>query len=63
MITAIEKITDKKINTNYGQSRIGDPHTLVANIEKAQTILNWKPNCSELKTILTSTQLFFEQKK
>lgn len=46
IINLCEKVTNKKIKFNIKSRRAGDPHTLVANANNAEKLLNWKPHIS-----------------
>ena len=52
IIKTIEEITKKNIKLEFKPRRFGDPATLIANNEKIKSNLNWKPNYSDLKTII-----------
>ena len=52
IIKTIEEITKKNIKLEFKPRRSGDPATLIANNEKIKSNLNWKPNYSDLKTII-----------
>jgi UDP-glucose-4-epimerase GalE len=54
----IEEITGTKINTIDTPRRIGDPPVLIADISKANEILGWKPENSNLETIITSALIW-----
>jgi len=43
MIQAGEKVFRRKLNYTIGDKRIGDASTIYSNINKAKTVLNWKP--------------------
>ncbi len=52
-ITAsIERVTGKVVPASKHPRRAGDPPALVANSTKAQTVLNWKPEHSDVETIV-----------
>lgn len=46
VITAIEQVTGRNINLKIGNRRLGDPPSLVADFQKAQQELGWKPSYS-----------------
>ncbi len=58
MIEAIEKVCQTKITTTFEKRRPGDPAILVADAAKAATILQWKPQFSDLDFILHSAYAF-----
>lgn len=52
IINEIEKQTNQKIHVNIAPRRPGDPDKLIANPQKANSILNWNPTYSDLQTII-----------
>jgi len=54
LINTTERVLDKSINFQYDIRRIGDPPSLVANAEKAEKILGWKPERNLEQIILDS---------
>jgi UDP-glucose 4-epimerase len=46
------EITGRNIPEQLVTRRPGDPASLVADATKAQTVLGWKPECSDLETIV-----------
>jgi len=54
VIQAVEKITGNKIHVNICPSRSVDPCILVADINKAKSLLSWKPEYSVLDKIIKS---------
>ena len=54
VIKEAEKVSSKKIDFKYTARREGDPENLYSISNKAKTIINWKPEHSDLKTILKS---------
>jgi len=52
VIRMTEKITGLKVPVKIGTRRAGDPPRLVAQAQKAQKVLGWKPRHSKLETIL-----------
>lgn len=53
MISSLESIYNKKMIIKYEPRRPGDPAVLLADSTKAKTILNWTPNHSEIKKIIS----------
>lgn len=53
VIDCVEKVTGKKLVVKLGDRRPGDPPILVGSSQKAQEILGWQPQYSELETIVT----------
>ena len=58
MIHAVEEVTGKKVPYLIGPRREGDPPALVANSDKLQGKLGWKPTRSDLKTIVSDAWKF-----
>jgi len=52
VIDTVEKVTGKDIQRQIGSRRGGDPAKLVASSEKAKTILGWKPEFTDLESII-----------
>jgi len=52
VITAVEKVTVKKVKYNIQRRREGDPAILVANSDKLKQKLNWRPEFTELEQII-----------
>ncbi len=46
VINMVEKITEKKVNYQFGERRSGDPAVLVADSRLAYDVLNWKTTYS-----------------
>lgn len=63
LVSAMEKIVNKKINTVVTERRSGDPHTLVASSQKIREVLGWTPKYSDLPTILETALSFYKNKK
>lgn len=53
MIEAARKVTGHNIPVRISERRSGDPATLIASSEKAQNVLGWIPQFSDVDTILT----------
>lgn len=58
VLNEIETITKQKITRVNAPAREGDPAVLIADSTKAQRVLNWKPQHSDLPTIIKSTYQF-----
>ena len=52
IINLLEKISGEKMKIEFCQRRKGDPSCLYADISKAQKILHWQPEFSNLNNIL-----------
>jgi UDP-glucose 4-epimerase len=55
VINSIEKVTQKKLSVTNSTRRPGDPPILVADSTKAQRELNWKPQLSDIDTMVEHT--------
>jgi UDP-glucose 4-epimerase len=54
VIQTARQLTNHQIPTRIEPARPGDPSRLVANAELARTVLNWKPQYPDLKSIVKS---------
>jgi UDP-glucose 4-epimerase len=52
LVQAVEKVTGKKLNIQISPRRFGDPAAIYANASKAKEILGWKPEYSDIETII-----------
>jgi len=57
IISICEKVTNKNLNLNISNRRIGDPAILIASNSQAKEILNWEPKY-EIKDIIESAWMF-----
>ena len=55
VIKMTNKVSGKEINYEIVKRRAGDPAELYASSNLAYDTLNWKPTCSDLKTLIEST--------
>ena len=55
VIKMTKRISAKEINYEIAERRAGDPPELYASSDLAYDTLNWKPTCSDLKTLIEST--------
>jgi UDP-glucose 4-epimerase len=53
VVSAVEKVTGRKVPTHMGPRRAGDPAELVADPSRAEKLLNWKAKRS-LEQIIAS---------
>jgi UDP-glucose 4-epimerase len=58
MISSVEKVTGKKVNSIVQGRRQGDPSHLVADASKAERVLRWKPVKSDPDTLVRSAWLW-----
>lgn len=54
IINKVEDYTQKKIPVKHGNRREGDPHSLIASSKKIESILGWKPQYTDLESIIDS---------
>lgn len=54
LISAVEKVTGKKVPLKICERRAGDPPVLVADNSKAVNVLGWKPVHSDIENIVQS---------
>ena len=54
VITAVEEVTGQRISTRMAKRRPGDPAILCASPEKLKRDLGWKPQSSDLRSIVRS---------
>lgn len=52
MLEAARKVTGKEIPAKIAPRRAGDPATLIAASDKAKEVLGWKPQYTDVKTII-----------
>ncbi|MBX5494026.1 MAG: UDP-glucose 4-epimerase GalE [Bryobacteraceae bacterium] len=62
VIRAVEEVTGRKVPYEIGPRRPGDAAVLVANADKLRTVLGWRPQYSDLRTII-ETAWEFEKKR
>jgi len=53
VISTTNEITNKEIKIIYGDRRVGDPPILIADATKIKKAMNWSPEFSDLKTIIS----------
>ena len=63
VIDSVKKISEKDIQIEYVDRRIGDPAILVGSAEKAKNVLGWVPEHSELDNILKTAWNWQKQLK
>lgn len=54
IIDAAQKVTGRKIKTELGTRRAGDPARLIASGQKARRILNWSPQFDDVEKIIAT---------
>jgi UDP-glucose 4-epimerase len=63
VLTAVERVTGKKVPFEMGPRREGDPPSLVADSTKLQTKLGWKPKRADLDRIVADAWEFAQTLK
>jgi len=59
IVEIAKKVTNKNLKYSIVGKREGDPDILTCNIEKAQTILNWKPEHSDIQKLISDANSFY----
>lgn len=54
VVEEAQAVADLPIRIREAERREGDPAVLVASNDKARAVLGWRPECSELRTILAT---------
>lgn len=52
IVDTTKAVTEVDFAVKYGERRAGDPGTLIASSQKAQTVLGWKPTHSDVKQVI-----------
>jgi len=63
VLSAVERVTGKKVPFEMGPRREGDPASLVADSTKLQTQLGWKPKRADLDRIVSDAWQFAQMSK
>ncbi len=58
IVLAFQKVTGATLEIQEFERRLGDPAILVADCEKIRRVLNWKPQRSDIQTILRDAWLW-----
>jgi UDP-glucose 4-epimerase len=58
VLTAVERVTGKKVPYTVGPRREGDPPSLVADSQKLQSTLGWRPKRADLNRIVADAWAF-----
>ncbi|MBS4095577.1 MAG: UDP-glucose 4-epimerase GalE [Sulfuricella sp.] len=53
VLKTVEEVTARRVPANLGSRRSGDPARLVADSDKAKTLLHWSPKHADLRTIIS----------
>jgi UDP-glucose 4-epimerase len=59
VVTAMEKVLDKKVPIEKHDPRPGDPECVIADVSKAKNELGWEPEKSDIDTICKDTVQWF----
>ncbi len=59
IVRTVEEVTGTPITLLVEDDRPGDPHILVADARRANSVLGWYPSCSDIETIIASAYTFF----
>jgi len=62
IIKKVEKVTGKKVEYRKKPKRVGDVAVLLASKEKAEQLLGWKPQHSDIETIIETAWNWFLKK-
>jgi UDP-glucose 4-epimerase len=60
IIRTVERLTDVKLSIQKGETRKGDPASLIASIKKAKKILNWEPKRSLDHSVVSLIKWYLE---
>lgn len=63
VIEAARKVTEKEIKVKMEERRPGDPPALIGSAKKAQQILGWKPQHTNVETIIEHAWKWHEKKE
>lgn len=61
LAAAAENVLGRKVQRQFGPRRPGDPPSLTASAEKAQTMLGWTPRFSDMDTIIRTAAAWIEK--
>ncbi|MCI5165648.1 MAG: UDP-glucose 4-epimerase GalE [Candidatus Electrothrix sp. GM3_4] len=54
IVQTVEELSGHKVPVKYGPRRPGDPPALIASADKAASLLGWRPQHSDIETIVRS---------
>jgi UDP-glucose 4-epimerase len=60
IIEAVDRVTGKTINVEYGDRRPGDPPQLYANSDLIQRELGWSPKYTDIDDIIATAWNWFK---
>jgi UDP-glucose 4-epimerase len=61
VVSAVERVTGKKVPHTIGPRREGDPPSLVADSQKLQSAMGWKAKCADLDRIISDAWQFAQR--
>ena len=61
IVAAVERVTGRELPVDYAERRAGDPPALVADSEKARSVLGWHPSRSTLEEMVGSAWSWFQR--
>ena len=62
ILSAVERVTGKRLPLTYGERRAGDPPILTADVSKAYEVLGFKTKYSDLETIIRTAWAFYQKR-
>ena len=62
VIEAVRRVTGRDFPVTLAERRPGDPAVLVGNSEKAKRVLGWRPEYTDIDTIIRHAWVWHEQK-
>jgi len=62
VLTAVERVTGRKVPFIMGPRRDGDPAELVADSTRLQQELGWQPECSDIHSIIDTAWTWFNRR-
>lgn len=54
IVDAVQRVTSRELNVQYGERRAGDPPALIADTTRAQELLGWNPTRSTMDEMIGS---------
>lgn len=62
VLAAVERVTGKKVPHTIGPRREGDPPVLVADSQRLQSVLGWRPMRADLERIVSDAWQFMQKR-
>lgn len=63
LAAAVERVSGRRVQRRFGPRRAGDPPSLVASAAKAERLLGWKPQRSDIDTIIRTALAWAEKER